>query len=98
MGRNAGGAGSLLGVAAGAQGDPQTLRSLSHFAPETISDTNFAAAVRRGLDDLAPVRRGPRPPRTPACVRLDGVSSRPNPLSLCGPDVIIRQDRVILEN
>jgi hypothetical protein len=42
----------LLGVAAGSQGDPQTLQPLSHFAPETISDTNFAAAVRRGLDDL----------------------------------------------
>jgi len=52
VGRNAGGAGSLLGVAAGARGDPQTLRSLYHFAPEAISYTNFSAAVRRGPDDL----------------------------------------------
>jgi hypothetical protein len=47
-----GGAGGLLGVAPEAVGDAQTLRPLSHFAPETITDADFAAAVRRGLDDL----------------------------------------------
>ncbi|MDR3618452.1 MAG: hypothetical protein P4L85_03810 [Paludisphaera borealis] len=47
-----GAAGGLLGVAADAKGGPQTLRPLSHFAPEAISDADFAAAVRRGLDDL----------------------------------------------
>ncbi len=47
-----GGAGGLLGVTAGTQGSSKTLRPLSHFAPETVSDADFAAAVRRGLDDL----------------------------------------------
>lgn len=44
--------GGLLGVAAGAPAAAQTLRPLSHFTPEAISDADFAAAVRRGLDDL----------------------------------------------
>jgi hypothetical protein len=47
-----GGAGALLGVAADTHGDAQTLRPLSHFAPEKVSDPDFTAAVRRGLDDL----------------------------------------------
>ena len=47
-----GGAGGLLGVAADTHGDAQTLRPLSHFAPEKVSDADFTAAVRRGLDDL----------------------------------------------
>ncbi len=41
----AGSAGGLLGVAAGTEG-------MSHFSPETISDADFAAAVRRGFDDM----------------------------------------------
>ena len=48
----AGGAGGLLGVAADTKADPNTLRPLSHFSQETVSDADFAAAVRRGLDDL----------------------------------------------
>jgi hypothetical protein len=47
-----GGAGGLLGVAADAKGAPNTLRRLSYFSQETVSDADFAAAVRRGLDDL----------------------------------------------
>ena len=47
-----GGAGGLLGVAADTKGAPQTLRPLSHFSPEAVTDTGFAAAVRRGIDDL----------------------------------------------
>ena len=46
-----GGAGGLLGVAADAKAAPNTLRPLSHFSQETVSDADFAAAVRRGLDD-----------------------------------------------
>lgn len=52
VGVAAGGAGSLLGVAADSKGDAQSLRPLSHFSPEAVSDADFAAAVRRGLDDL----------------------------------------------
>lgn len=48
----AGGAGGLLGVAADARADASNLRPLSHFAPEATTDADFAAAVRRGLDDL----------------------------------------------
>ena len=47
-----GGAGGLLGVAADPNGGVNTLRDMSHFAPESISDADFAAAVRRGLDDM----------------------------------------------
>jgi hypothetical protein len=47
-----GGAGGLLGVAADTKAAPNQLRGLSHFAPETVSDAEFAAAVRRGFDDL----------------------------------------------
>ncbi|AMV40596.1 hypothetical protein [Planctomyces sp. SH-PL62] len=43
---------SLLGVAADAQADGSGLRSISGFLPETLTDADFAAAVRRGLDDL----------------------------------------------
>ncbi|QEH34562.1 hypothetical protein OJF2_31030 [Aquisphaera giovannonii] len=48
----AGGAGSLLGIAADSKPDGNTLRPTSHFAPESVTDGDFAAAVRRGLDDL----------------------------------------------
>jgi outer membrane lipoprotein-sorting protein len=47
-----GGAGGLLGVAADAKRGADQLRPLSHFSQETVSDAEFAAAVRRGLDDL----------------------------------------------
>jgi hypothetical protein len=47
-----GGAGSLLGVAANTPSAAQTLRPLTRFSPETVTDADFAAAVRRGLDDL----------------------------------------------
>jgi len=47
-----GGAGGLLGVAADAKRDGQSVRPLSNFSPETVSDADFAAAVRRGFDDL----------------------------------------------
>jgi hypothetical protein len=42
----------LLGVAADTKADARSLRGMSHFAPGSISDADFAAAVRRGLDDL----------------------------------------------
>ena len=48
----AGGGGGLLGVAADANASPNMLRPLSHFSQETVSDADFGAAVRRGLDDL----------------------------------------------
>ena len=48
----AGGVGGLLGVAADSKAEAQSLRPLSHFSPETVSDADYAAAVRRGLDDL----------------------------------------------
>ena len=48
----AGGAGGLLGVATDVKAAPNMLRPLSHFPQETVSDADFAAAVRRGLDDL----------------------------------------------
>jgi hypothetical protein len=47
-----GGAGGLLGVAHNVKGEAKTLRPLSRFSPEAVSDADFAAAVRRGLDDL----------------------------------------------
>lgn len=48
-----GSAWSLLGVAADAKkADPSSLSPQSHFAPGAISDADFAAAVRRGLDEL----------------------------------------------
>ena len=47
-----GGAGGLLGIAADTRGDARSGRPMSHFAPEAISDADFAAAVRRGLDDM----------------------------------------------
>ncbi len=47
-----GGAGCLLGMAADTKGDARTLRPLSHFAPETVSDADFAAAVHRGYNDM----------------------------------------------
>jgi hypothetical protein len=48
----AGGAGGLLGIAADTKEEGNSLRRMSHFAPESISDADFAAAVRRGFDDL----------------------------------------------
>lgn len=47
-----GGAGGLLGVAADTKREAHPLRSLTGFAAETTTDAEFAAAVRRGLDDL----------------------------------------------
>jgi hypothetical protein len=40
------------GVAADTRAEGQDLRGISSFAPESISDAEFAAAVRRGLEDL----------------------------------------------
>ena len=45
------GAGGLLGVAADLKPAPQSLRPLSRVLPE-VPEAEFAAAVRRGLDDL----------------------------------------------
>lgn len=47
-----GGAGGLLGVADSPKGAPGSLRPLVRFEAETVSDADFAAAVRRGLEDL----------------------------------------------
>jgi hypothetical protein len=47
-----GGSSSLFGVAADAKGDGQNLKPLSRFEPDRITDTEYAAAVRRGIDDL----------------------------------------------
>ena len=47
-----GAAGGLLGVAADARADASNGRPISRFSPEAITDADFAAAVRRGLDDL----------------------------------------------
>jgi hypothetical protein len=47
-----GGAGWLHGVAAETKADGDELRGISSYAPDAISDTEFAAAVHRGLDDL----------------------------------------------
>jgi hypothetical protein len=47
-----GGAGRLMGVAADTKSEGPGLRGISQFAPETVSDTDFADAVRRGLEDL----------------------------------------------
>jgi hypothetical protein len=46
------GSGGLLGIATDAQPGGDPLKPMSHFAPEAISDADFAAAVQRGLDDL----------------------------------------------
>ncbi|WP_165250917.1 LolA family protein [Paludisphaera soli] len=43
---------TLLGIAADAKDDGSGLRPMSHFLPESVSDADFAAAARRGLDDL----------------------------------------------
>ncbi|MDG3004631.1 LolA family protein [Paludisphaera mucosa] len=43
---------TLLGIAADAKPDASNGRPMSHFLPESITDADFAAAVRRGLDDL----------------------------------------------
>jgi hypothetical protein len=48
----AGEVGWLCGVAADAKPDGPNLRGISRFKPDAISDADFAAAVRRGLDDL----------------------------------------------
>lgn len=47
-----GGTGWLKGVAAETRPDGQSGRGISSFAPESISDPDFVATVRRGLDDL----------------------------------------------
>ncbi len=47
-----GGTYKMLGVAADAKNLGDDLRPLSHFEPEKVSDAAYAAAVRRGLDDL----------------------------------------------
>ena len=48
----AGGAGGLLGVPADSKAEGSPLRPLCHLSPEAISDADFVAAVRRGIDDL----------------------------------------------
>jgi len=47
-----GGSSALFGVQADSKGDARTLKPLSHFEPDRISDADYAAAVRRGIDDL----------------------------------------------
>jgi hypothetical protein len=47
-----GGTYALLGVAADAKPDASTLKPWSHFEPDKVTDAEYAAAVRRGLDDL----------------------------------------------
>jgi hypothetical protein len=44
--------GWLKGIAADTQPEGENPRSISSFAPEAISDADFSAAVRRGLEDL----------------------------------------------
>ncbi len=46
------GSGVLFGVAADTKNDPGGLKPLSFFKPDDISDAQYAAAVRRGIDDL----------------------------------------------
>ena len=48
----AGDVGWLHGVAADTKPDGPNLRAISSFKPDAISDADFAAAVRRGLEDL----------------------------------------------
>ena len=48
----AGGVGCLHGVAADTKPDGPSGRGISSFAPDAISDADFAAAVRRGLEDM----------------------------------------------
>ncbi len=48
----AGHVGWLLGVAGGNTPGGPSGRPLSRFAPDAISDADFAASVRRGLDDV----------------------------------------------
>jgi outer membrane lipoprotein-sorting protein len=47
-----GGSYALLGIAADTKPDASTLRSMTHFEPDQITDAEYAAAVRRGIDDL----------------------------------------------
>jgi hypothetical protein len=47
-----GGTYALLGVAADAKGDSQNLKPMSSFEPDQITDAGYAAAVRRGFEDL----------------------------------------------
>ena len=48
----AGDVGWLHGVAADTKADGPNLRGMSSFKPDAISDADFAAVVRRGLDEL----------------------------------------------
>ncbi len=43
---------SLFGVAADTRDDPRSGRPLSGFQPDQINDAEYAAAVRRGVDDM----------------------------------------------
>ncbi|MFO0957254.1 MAG: hypothetical protein U0800_07270 [Isosphaeraceae bacterium] len=47
-----GGVGHLFGVAAGARPEGNSGRPLSTYLPDAIGDADFAAAVRRGLEDM----------------------------------------------
>jgi hypothetical protein len=47
-----GGSHSLLGIAAGTKADGSSLRPMNHFEPNQITDVEYAAAVRCGIDDL----------------------------------------------
>jgi hypothetical protein len=69
-----GGTYGLLGVAADSKVDASTMRSMSYFEPEKVTDAEYAAAVRRGFDDLRqtdevhevdPGLMAPAPGRTP---------------------------------
>jgi hypothetical protein len=73
-----GGSSSLFGVAADTKDNPQSGKPLSGFEPDRITEAEYAAAVRRGVDDLRrfdevhlpdpsndlpPAGKGPAPPR-----------------------------------
>ncbi len=47
-----GGSYALYGIAAGTKVDTNGLRPMNHFEPDQITDADYAAAVRRGIDDM----------------------------------------------
>ena len=71
------GTGALYGVAADTKANPRSGRALCFFEPDRITEAEYAAAVRRGIEDLRqddevhmvepgqvvpPGARGPIPP------------------------------------
>ena len=47
-----GGSYALYGIAADTKADTNDLRPMTHFEPDQITDAEYAAAVRRGIDDM----------------------------------------------